>query len=71
MSQGPFPCKVEHTFEVMHHDGKAASAKKQTSTDTYDRATCWGSCALISKAAIAAPYVKDGYVTFKVTFKFV
>ena len=74
LSDGIFPCKVEYTFEVEHHDGKAASAKKEILVNTYDHATGFGAGSIISKAEIAAPdspYVKDGYVTFKVTFKFV
>ena len=75
LSGGPFPCKMVNTFEVVHHDGKAVSAKKNTSTETYIRIQQpMGTYMLISKAAIAAPdnpYVKDGYVTFKGTFKFV
>ena len=74
MTNGPFPCKVDFTMEIEHHDGKAASAKKHTATVTYDGVSNWGAVKMISKAEIASPdcpYVKDGYVTFKVTFKFV
>ena len=74
LSGGPFPCDVQRTSEVVHHDGKAASAKKHTSTKTFAAYSKWGFTQMISKAAVASPdspYVKDGYVTFKVTFKFV
>ena len=75
MHNGPFPCKLEFTMEAEHHDGKVTSVKKSGPiTRTYDRATvtAWSIPKLISKADVVpdSPYVKDGYVTFKVTFKF-
>ena len=69
---GPFPCKVDFAMKLEHHDGKAESVIKVTSTANYDGVTAaWGLDKMISKADVAAPDVKDGYVTFKITFKFV
>ena len=72
---GPFPCRIDRIFEIEHHDGNEASANKiSTKTITYDGATNFGVGKFIPKADLASPdspYVKDGYVTFKVTFKFV
>jgi hypothetical protein len=72
---GPFPCKATYTFELVHHDGNPQSAVKDAGEYTFSEAYCWGFCRLISKARLASPvnnpYVKDGYVTFKCTFKIV
>ena len=75
LNKGPVPCKVRCTFELVHHDGQAASAKKVNAEDTYDKHQAWGWKNLIPKARLASaannPYVKDGYVTFKCTFEVV
>jgi hypothetical protein len=72
---GPFPRKVSATSELLHHDGNPQSAVKYTRENTYARAESWGNPKFISKALLTSPdnnpYVKDGYVTFKCTFKFV
>ena len=73
---GPFPCKVQCTFEQVHCDGLPASAFKRAAESIYENpADCWGYGNFISKADLASadnnPYVKDGYVTFKCTFKFI
>ena len=69
---GPLPCTVNYALEVVHHDGLPASAKKGTGTSIFtDTDISWGIPKLISKAVVASPvspYVKDGHVTFKVTF---
>jgi hypothetical protein len=71
---GAFPRNVDFTMEVVHHDDIAASAKKNSYSNNAfvaDQGKGWGK--VLSKAAIASPqspYVKDGYVTFKITFKF-
>ena len=68
----PFPCTVNYTMEVVHHNGLPASAKTVMFSNKYEKTTIsWGALKLISKTEVAAPdcpYVKDGYVTFKVTF---
>jgi hypothetical protein len=71
---GPYPCKVQHTYELVHHDGLAASAIKITGESTYAVANkSFGYSRFIPKARLASPdnnpYVEDGYVTFKCAFK--
>jgi hypothetical protein len=75
LDDGPLPCKVKYTCELVHHDGKAASAQKISDEDTFDdENNCWGyniaPKALLADAA-TSPYVKNGYVTFKCTFEVV
>jgi hypothetical protein len=72
---GPYADKVQHTFELVHHDGNPASAVKSTFEYTYAKAvSVWGFPLFISKARLANPdnnpYVKDGYVTLTCAFKF-
>ena len=75
ISGGPFPCKVQYTFELVHHDGNPLSGVKWTRTNKYIVTSNRGHPHFISKVRLASPnnnpYVKDGYVTFKCTFKFV
>ncbi len=70
-----FPCKVQHTYELAHHDRLPASAVNLTSESTYSEAQALGFSDFIAKARLASPdnnpYVKDGYVTFKCTLKIV
>jgi hypothetical protein len=73
---GPSPCTVNFTFELMHHDGLVASAIQETAEALFaEGAGGTGYGNFISKARLASPdnnpYVKDGYLTFKCTFKFV
>jgi hypothetical protein len=72
---GPFPCKVQHTYELVHHDGLRASEVKYTTDSTYSKAQNLGYPTFVPKARLASPdnnpYVKDGYVTFKCTCKIV
>ena len=72
---GPLPCKVKYTFELVHHDGQAASAKVMSDEDTYETHSAWGWKKFVPKARLAdaatSPYVKNGYVTFKCTFEVV
>ena len=73
---GPFPCKVKlQSFELVHHDGLPASAVKNTVKKTLNGHEGLGIAKFISKARLASPdnnpYVKDGYVTFTCTFRFV
>jgi hypothetical protein len=72
---GPFPCKVTCTWELVHHDGNPLSAEETEDEYTFTEAWCWGYHRFISKARLASPdnnpYVKDGYVTFKCTVKIV
>jgi hypothetical protein len=72
---GPFPCKVNFTFELAHHDRLPASAFTRTDEHSYTESIGWGFPKFIAKARLASPvnnpYVKDGYLTFKCTFKFV
>jgi hypothetical protein len=71
---GPFPCEVQYTFELVHHDGLRTSAVKYTA-ESWFSVGGWGKGKFISKACLASPdnnpYVKDGYLTFKCTFKFI
>jgi len=75
LTRGPLPCKIKRTFELVHHDGQVASAKKKSYESIYDdENNCWG-CNIAPKALLAdaddSPYVKDGYVTFKCYFEIV
>ena len=70
---GPFPCHVSFTIEVVHWDGKSENARKIEDTDTYKRAKGRGFPKFIRLSqltAAASPYVKDGHITFIVTFRF-
>ena len=73
--KGPLPCEVKYTHELVHHDGKAASAKVWSSEYTYEAHCSWGCPIFVPKADLAnaatSPYVKNGYVTFKCTFEVV
>ena len=74
LSGGPLPCKVKYTFELVHHDGQAASAQTRSGEYTYkSNKEGWGYKDFMPKArladAVANPYVDNGYVTFKCTFK--
>ena len=74
LNDGP-PCKVKNTFELVHHDGRAASAMVLSDEHTYDGThQSWG-YDFVPKADLAdaatSPYVKNGYVTFKCTFEVV
>jgi hypothetical protein len=75
VADGFFPCKAICTLELVHHDGNPQSAVKKEGEYTFTEAWCWGSTRFISKARLASPdnnpYVNDGYVTFKCTFKVV
>jgi hypothetical protein len=68
-----FPCRVRSILELVHHDGLAASAVKRSVERACTSDTCWGVSPFIAKVCIASPgnnpYVRDGYVTFKCTFK--
>ena len=71
LADGPFPCRVSITYEVVHWDGEPESARKKTYTEIYNRAGCKGRNEFISLSkftAAASPYVKGGHVTFIVTF---
>ncbi len=72
---GPFPCKATCTWELVHHDGDPQSAVTEEDEYTLTEVNASGTSRFFSKARLASrnnnPYVKDGYVTFKCTFKFV
>jgi hypothetical protein len=72
---GPFPCKATFTLELVHHDGNPQSAVKWEEEYTFTEGKARGRARFISKARLASPdnnpYVKDGYVTFRCTFKLV
>ena len=72
---GPLPFKVKRTFELVHHDGQAASAKKMSGECTFETRKARGYKEFVPKALLAdaatSPYVKDGYVTFKCYFEIV
>ena len=71
LCEGPVPCTVKHTFEVVHHDGKMASAMWGYGICTYYTYQGFGKADVIPKARLASaatsPYVDNGYVTFKCT----
>ena len=75
LTRGPVPCKVKYTIELVHHDGRAASAKKMNHETTYEAHVGRGYTQFVRKARLAdaatSPYVKNGYVTFKCTFEVV
>jgi hypothetical protein len=72
---GPVPCQVTWTFELLHYDGNPQSAAKREGVDTFTKNLAFRCLHFISKADLASrnnnPYVKDGYVTFKCTVKVV
>jgi len=72
---GPLPCKVKRTLELVHHDGKAASAQVKSGERTYETHSARGYNDFVPKALLAdaatSPYVKNGHVTFKCTFEIV
>ena len=78
LTNGPLPCKVKIAFELVHHDGQAASAKKMSSTSSHtytEKHGVVGYSQFVPKARLAdaatSPYVKDGYVSFKCVFEVV
>ena len=73
LADGPFPCRVSCTFEVVHWDGNTASVrKKQLTNQTYLRSGAWGISKMIrlkNLTAAASPYVQNGKITFVATFR--
>ena len=73
LEDGPFPCHVSFTMEVVHWNGEPECACKQEGAITYERAVGMGyleSIPLSKLTAAASPYVKNGHVTFIITFQF-
>jgi hypothetical protein len=73
---GPIPIKITYTFasELMHYDGNPRSAEKKDGEHTFTGVNEPYAVHLINKNRLASPgnpYIKDGYVTFKCTFKIV
>ena len=71
---GPFPCKAQFAFELVHHDWNPESAVKGVCPEcVYDKAGDRGYPELILKDQLASPdnnpYVNGGYLTFSCTFK--
>jgi hypothetical protein len=75
VGQGDVPCAIARTFKLVHRDGNSQSAVKRRGEHTLTVSCECGDFRFIRKARLASadnnPYVKDGYVTFKCTFKFV
>ena len=72
LKDGPFPCRVYYTIEVVHWDGKIESARKKEYTNMYDAPQGRGPSKFIPLSkltAAASPYVNDGEVTFIITFR--
>ena len=72
LREGPFPCRVSNTFEVVHWDGKDESACKKEMIHIYDKEVVCGFADFIPLSkltAAASPYVKDGHVTFVTNFR--
>ena len=73
LKDGPFPCSVSGTFEVVHWDGEDDSARKDEFAQTFDDECALGLVQFIKLRKITAadsPYVKDGQITFVATFRF-
>ena len=73
LKDGPFPCRVSFTMEVVHWDGKPESACKIEDTIEIGKAIGMGRYEFISLrklTAAASPYVKNGHITFIITFRF-
>ena len=69
---GPYPCRVSCTTEVLHWDEKPESAFKKVDTHIYEAAQGRGWTDFISLSKLtdaASPYVKDGHITFTTTFR--
>jgi hypothetical protein len=74
VDDGPVPCQVTWTFELLHHDGNPESAVKEEDEYTFTAVKELCCLDIIYTALLASPdnpYVKDGYVTFKCTLKIV
>ena len=72
LCDGPFPCRVSYTIKVVHYDGKTESAyvKKATTIYTESEGSGYPDFIPLSKLTDAdSPYVKDGEVTFIITFR--
>ena len=72
LKDGPIPCRVISNFEVVQWNGKPESARKEESICTFDNEEGNGIYQLIPLSELTAatsPYVKDGHVTFIVTFR--
>jgi hypothetical protein len=73
---GPYPCHVNFSIKLIHHDGQPASAMEWTDGHTYTETRCdQGPPASVPAADLTSlgnnPYVRDGYVTFRCAFKIV
>ena len=65
IEDGPFPCYVSCTLEVVYWDGKTESALKGDFICTYEQATGYGFTQFIPLSKItaaASPYVRDDKV---------
>ena len=72
LEDGPFPCRVSSTIEIVNWDGKPESTYKREINNEYEEEIGWGPFKFIplrKLTAAASPYVKDGEVTFIVTFR--
>ena len=72
LEDGPFPCHVFYTIEVVHWDGNSASVYKTEHTHIYENAGSWGwhkFIPLIKFTDDASPYVNKGHVTFIARFR--
>ena len=72
---GPFPCQVSYTVEVLHWDGNDESTcREDQSTSAYEVAGGFGFADVISLSkltAAASPYVRNGHVTFVMSFRII
>ena len=71
---GPFPCHVTSTTEIVHWDELSSSTVKSDLTHAYKNTEKWGFLKFIPLSkltAAASPYVNNGEVTFIITFRIV
>ena len=74
LRHGPYPCHVQGHIELLHWDEKPASACKEEMPHTFMEAEGFGSHEFIRMSRLTvpdSPYVKDGHVTFIMTFQII
>ena len=72
LMDGPFPCRVTCSFEVVHWDGNSASICKREKSLPYGHAAALGSNRMIGLNALIdgrSPYVNNNHVTFIARFR--
>ena len=71
--EGPLPCRISFTIEIVHWDGRPESALERDHNLVWEFAGGLGWPNFISLSELTdanfSPYVYDGHVTFIVTFR--